>query len=54
MQSSERSATEKALSRRAVKNKAKYFCVFRRGGSKIYDGSYLVGSNRVKFRSNEV
>ncbi len=27
---------------------------FRRGGFKFYDGSYLVGSDRVKFRSNEV
>ena len=34
-------------------DKAKYFCS-RRGGFKFYDGSYLVGSDRVKFKSNEV
>ena len=27
---------------------------FRRDGFKFYDGSYLVGSDRVKFESNEV
>lgn len=35
------------------KDKAKYFCS-RRDGFKFYDGSYLVGSDRVKFESNEV
>ena len=27
---------------------------FRRGRFKFYDGSYLVGSDRVKFKSNDV
>ena len=27
---------------------------FRRGGFKFMGGSYLVGSDRVKFKSNEV
>ena len=27
---------------------------FRRGGFKFYDGSYLVGSDGVKFKSNDV
>ncbi|EET79376.1 hypothetical protein CAMSH0001_1654 [Campylobacter showae RM3277] len=27
---------------------------FRRGRFKFYDGSYLVGSDRVKFKSNAV
>jgi len=34
-------------------DKAKYFCS-RQGGFKFYDGSYLVGSDQVKFKSNEV
>ncbi len=35
------------------KAKAKYFCS-RRGAFKFGDGSYLVGNDRAKFKSNEV
>ena len=35
------------------KVKAKYFCS-RRGAFKFGDGSYLVGNDRAKFKSNEV
>ncbi|EET79135.1 hypothetical protein CAMSH0001_0745 [Campylobacter showae RM3277] len=35
------------------KNKAKYFCS-RRGAFKFGDGSYHIGNDRAKFKSNEV
>ena len=35
------------------KIKAQYFCS-RRGAFKFGDGSYLVGNDRAKFKSNEV
>ena len=44
---------QKALARQAVKNKAKYFFA-RRGTFKFGDGSYHVGNDRAKFKSNEV
>ena len=34
-------------------DKAKYFCA-RRGTFKFGDGSYYVGNDRAKFKSNEV
>jgi len=35
------------------KNQARYFSL-RRGGFKFCDGSYRVGNDRAKFKTNEV